>query len=119
MVESKVAASRKIPSTWSTTRWRRWGRPRVYGARLIRGLLWVAVYVAARDFRNRAIEPPAAIALLPVPFFVCGCDLMKGVGQMDELERRIEPGSPAFAFPIAVVLLDDAGSLDTPLNPDD
>ena len=46
---------------------------------------------------------------------------MKGVGRMDELERRIELEALAFAFPIAVVLLMTLGLLDlaTPLNPDD
>ncbi len=46
---------------------------------------------------------------------------MKGVSQMDELERRIELEALAFAFPIAVVLLMTLGLLDVaiPLNPDD
>ena len=72
-----------------------------------------------------AIEPPSlriAIALLPVPFFVWWLwTWMKGVGRMDELERRIELEALAFAFPIAVVLLMTLGLLDlaTPLNPDD
>ena len=99
---------------------------RVYGARLlIRGLLWGAVYVVARGLLETAIEPQSlriAIALLPVPFFVWWLwTWMKGVGRMDELERRIELEALAFAFPIAVVLLMTLGLLDlaTPLNPDD
>src|SRR5688500_2001601 len=99
---------------------------RVCGARLLmRGLLWAAISVVARGLLETAIEPRSlriAIALLPVPFFVWWLwTWMKGVGQMDELERRIELEALAFAFPIAVVLLMTLGLLDlaTPLNPDD
>jgi hypothetical protein len=47
--------------------------------------------------------------------------LVRVVGQMDELERRIELEALAFAFPIAVVVLMTLGLLDLarPLNPDD
>jgi len=99
---------------------------RVYGARLLmRGLLWVAIYVVARGLLETAIEPRSlriAIAVLPVPFFVWWLwTWMKGVRRMDELERRIELEALAFAFPIAVVLLMTLGLLDLamPLNPDD
>ena len=99
---------------------------RVFGPRLLmRGLLWAAIYVVARGLLETAIESQSlriAIALLPVPFFVWWVwTWMKGVGQMDELERRIELEALAFAFPIAVVLLMTLGLLDlaTPLNPDD
>ena len=91
----------------------------------MRGLLWAAIYVVARGLLEAAIEPQSlriAIALLPVPFFVWWLwTWMKGVGQMDELERRIELEALAFAFPIAVVLLMTLGLLDLarPLNPDD
>lgn len=102
---------------------------RIYGARLlVRGLLWVIVYVVALWLltgRLAAIEsPPArvAIALAPVPFFVWWLwTWMKGVMQMDELQRRIELEALAFAFPASLVFLATLGLLDTAitLNPDD
>ena len=127
MVESKIAEGLKdskhvIDDAMEAVRQTK----RVYGARLLmRGLLWAAIYVVARGLLETAIEPRSlriAIALLPVPFFVWWLwTWMKGVGQMDELERRIELEALAFAFPIAVVLLMTLGLLDlaTPLNPDD
>ena len=97
---------------------------RVYGARLlVRGLLWAAVYVAARGLLETAIEPQSlriAIALLPVPFFVWWLwTWMKGVSQMDELERRIELEALAIAFPLAVIFLMTLGLLDVAIDPDD
>ena len=127
MVESKVAEVLKDSKHVIDDAMEAVGQTkRVYGARLLmRGLLWVAFYVVARGLLETAIAPQSlriAIALLPVPFFVWWLwTWMKGVGQMDELERRIELEALAFAFPIAVVLLMTLGLLDlaTPLNPDD
>jgi hypothetical protein len=98
----------------------------IYGTRLVvRGVLWMAIYAVSRGLLELDVAPTAgrvAIALLPVPFFVWWLwTWMKGVSQMDELERRIELEALAFAFPIAVVLLMTLGLLDLamPLNPDD
>jgi hypothetical protein len=63
-----------------------------------------------------------AIALLPTPFFVWYLwTWMKGVSEMDELERRIELEALGFAFPAAVIFLATLGLLDVAitLNPDD
>src|SRR5687768_4645186 len=67
----------------------------IYGARLlVRGLLWISVFLLSRGLLELAIPSSTAriaIALLPTPFF--GWYLwtwMKGVGRMDELQRRIE-----------------------------
>lgn len=99
---------------------------RIYGIRLlVRGLLWASVYLLSRGLLEFDIQPAAArvaIALLPTPFFVWWLwTWMKGVGEMDELERRIELEALAFAFPIAVIVLMTLGLLDlaVPLNPDD
>ena len=99
---------------------------RIYGIRLlVRGLLWASVYMLSRGLLELDIQPSAAriaIALLPTPFFVWWLwTWMKGVSQMDELERRIELEALAFAFPIAVIVLMTLGLLDlaVPLNPDD
>ncbi|HJQ36079.1 MAG TPA: hypothetical protein VKB93_02970 [Thermoanaerobaculia bacterium] len=99
---------------------------RVYGTRLlIRGLLWASVYVLSRGLLELAITSPSvriAIALLPAPFFVFYLwTWMKGVSEMDELERRIELEALGFAFPSALVFLATLGLLDVAitLNPDD
>ena len=90
---------------------------RVYGTRLlIRGLLWVSVYLLSRGLLELTIPSAAArvaIALLPTPFFVYYLwTWMKGVGEMDELERRIELEALGFAFPAALVFLMTIGLLD-------
>jgi hypothetical protein len=98
---------------------------RVYGIRLlVRGLLWIAVYLIARGLLELdGLSPPvrAGIAVLPIPFFAWWLwTWMKGVGEMDELERRIELEALAFAFPLAVVALMTLGLLDVAaaLDPD-
>ncbi len=99
---------------------------RIYGTRLlVRGLLWLSVYLLARGLLELTIpSAPArvAIALLPTPFFIYYLwTWMTGVSEMDELERRIELEALGFAFPAAVVLLMTLGLVDLAigLNPDD
>ena len=99
---------------------------RIYGTRLlIRGLLWASGYLLSRGLLELAITSPVlrvAIALLPTPFFVYYLwTWMKGVGEMDELERRIELEALGFAFPAAIVFLMTIGLLDLAitLKPDD
>ena len=99
---------------------------RVYGTRLlVRGALWASVYLLSRGLLELNTLPPAArvvIALLPAPFFVYYLwTWMKGVSEMDELERRIELEALGFAFPAAIVFLMTIGLLDLAitLNPDD
>jgi hypothetical protein len=98
----------------------------IYGTRLlVRGLLWISIYMIARGLLELGALAPAAriaIALLPTPFFVYYVwTWMKGVSEMDELERRIELEALGFAFPAAVVLLMTLGLVDVAitLNPDD
>ena len=99
---------------------------RVYGYRLIlTGALWASVYGISRgllemDIADRWIR--IAVALIPIPFFVGFLWLwMKGVGTMDELERRIQLEALALAFPLMAVMLMTLGLLDVAvgLNPDD
>jgi hypothetical protein len=99
---------------------------RIYGTRLlVRGLLWGSVYLLSRGLLELNALPPAArvvIALLPTPFFVYYVwTWMKGVGEMDELERRIELEALGFAFPAFIVFLMTLGLLDLAikLSPDD
>jgi signal transduction histidine kinase len=99
---------------------------RIYGTRLlVRGLLWISVYMLSRGLLELNTLPQAArivIAILPTPFFVYYLwTWMSGVGEMDELERRIELEALGFAFPAAVVFLMTIGLLDIAisLNPAD
>ena len=99
---------------------------RVYGTRLlVRGVLWISVYLLARGLLELPIESPiarTAIALVPTPFFVWYLwTWMKGLSRMDELERRIELEALGFAFPAAIVFLATIGLIDVAvtLNADD
>ena len=99
---------------------------KVYGTRLlIRGMLWASVYLLSRGLLELGIASPAArvaIAFLPTPFFVYYLwTWMKGVSEMDELQRRIELEALGFAFPASLVFLATLGLLDVAitLNPDD
>ena len=90
----------------------------VYGTRLlIRGLLWVSIYLLSRGLLALdSTDAPAiriAIALIPVPFFVWYLwTWFKGAAAMDELQRKIELEALGFAFPATVVFLMTAGLLD-------
>jgi hypothetical protein len=93
----------------------------IYGTRLlVRGLLWIAVLFLSRGLLELPIASPAArvlIALLPAPFFAWYLwTWVKGVAQMDELQRRIELEALGFAFPSALVILATLGLLDVALN---
>jgi hypothetical protein len=99
---------------------------RVYGYRLLlTGALWASVYgialgVLELDMAVRWMR--VAVALMPIPFFISFLWLwMKGVGTMDELERRIQLEALALAFPLMAVLLMTLGLLEVAvgLNPDD
>ena len=99
---------------------------RIYGTRLlVRGLLWMSVYLLSRGLLelttvNNALR--IAIALLPTPFFIWYLvTWMRGAKAMDELQRQIELEALGFAFPSALVFLSTLGLLDVAvtLNPDD
>ena len=116
------AAARAIKDAGGTVERTR----QIYGTRLlIRGLLWASIYLLSRGLLELTIPSTAlrvAIALLPTPFFVYYLwTWMKGVSEMDELERRIELEALGFAFPAAVVVLMTLGLLDVAitLNPGD
>jgi hypothetical protein len=98
----------------------------VYGARLlVRGLLWMSVYVLSRGLLALDVSPQPLrllIALFPVPFFIWYLvTWTKGVARMDELQRRIELEALGFAFPAVLVVLMTMGLLDVAITlpPDD
>ena len=89
----------------------------VYGTRLlVRGLLWVSIYLLSRGLLELIAGPAAlrvAIALMPMPFFVWYLwTWFKGAAAMDELQRRIELEALGFAFPATIVFLMTIGLLD-------
>jgi hypothetical protein len=62
------------------------------------------------------------IAVLPVPAFVwLVIEIVRGVRQMDELERRIQLEALAVAFPLAMTVMMTLGLLELaiPLSKDD
>ncbi len=77
---------------------------------------WGVIYVTAR----LAVEAlPAgstlgiAAALLPIPFFALVIrSLIRRIGRLDELQRRIHLEALVVAFPLAVMLLMLLGLLD-------
>ena len=113
------AAAEAIKATGGTIEQTR----RVYGTRLlIRGLLWASVYMLSRGLLELLAAPPAAriaIALLPTPFFVYYLwTWMKGVSEMDELQRRIELEALGFAFPATLVFLTTLGLIEVAMTLD-
>jgi hypothetical protein len=100
---------------------------RVYGTRLLfAGVVWGSVYLLSRGLLELSTITDAdvrvLIALAPIPFFIRFLWIwMKGLGSMDELQRRIELEALAFAFPITVVILMTLGLIElaTPLNKED
>jgi hypothetical protein len=89
----------------------------VYGVRLlVRGLLWLSVYLIAHGLLE-LIGPNhwtrVVIALLPMAFFAWYLwTWTDGVRRMDELQRRIELEALGFAFPATLVFLMTIGLLD-------
>jgi hypothetical protein len=93
----------------------------IYGARLlVRGLLWISMFFLSRGLLELGITSPALrvlVALLPTPFFAWYLwTWMKGVSEMDELQRRIELEALGFAFPSALVVLATLGLLDVAVS---
>ena len=86
---------------------------------------WAVVYLAAR-FAVKALPDGSTAgvvaALLPIPFFALVIrSLVRGIGRLDELQRRIHLEAMVVAFPLAVMLLMLLGLLDLviAISPDD
>lgn len=83
---------------------------------LATGTLWFLAYLGARfllEMGGLATWQRVTVALVPVPFFAAFLwALVRGVGALDELERRIHLEALAVAFPLAVLLLMSLGLLE-------
>ena len=89
------------------------------------GVVCVLTYMAARmilkvDDLERSTR--ILVALIPsVPFAFFIWLFVRNIGQMDELERKIQMEALAFAFPLSVFMLMFLGLLQlaVPLSPED
>ncbi|MBC7897034.1 MAG: hypothetical protein H7066_16565 [Cytophagaceae bacterium] len=85
--------------------------------------LWAGSYVAVRvtlESERVAGGARVALALLPLPVFLWTLvALVRGVREMDELERRIQLEALSVAFPLTLVLLMTLGLVEVarPLDP--
>ncbi len=91
---------------------------------IVPALLFLVTYIVARMLLEQRLGAPLAIAvaLLPVPFFgLWLLAMVRGIRQMDELERRIQLEAVAVGFPLALLLLMTLGLLELAitLSPDD
>ena len=87
--------------------------------------VWILTYFGARGILEAADLNSTArvvVALIPViPFAAFLWLFITNIGQLDEMERKIQMEAMAFAFPMAVLLLMTLGlmQLAIPLSPDD
>lgn len=87
--------------------------------------IWILSYFGARGVLETADLSSTVrviVALVPaVPFAAFLWLFITNIGQMDEMERKIQMEAMAFAFPMAVLLLMVLGlmQLAIPLSPDD
>ena len=87
--------------------------------------LWILTYFGARVLlKSYAMGTPLRVfvALIPVvPFVIVLWLIIRGVREMDELERRIQLEALAVAFPLTFLLLMTLGLLELAikLNPQD
>ena len=88
-------------------------------------VLWILTYFVARGVLEAAdlsSTTRIVVALIPaIPFAFFLWLFITNIGQMDEMERKIQLEAMAFAFPMAVLLLMVLGLLQLamPLSPDD
>ncbi len=88
-------------------------------------VVWILSYFVSRAVLNTAHLTSTVrviVALIPaIPFAAFLWLWITNIGQMDEMERRIQMEAMAFAFPMAILLLMVLGlmQLAIPLSPDD
>lgn len=87
--------------------------------------VWVATYFGSRialESSGFGQTMRIVIALLPaIPFAAFLWLFVRNIGQLDEMQRKIQMEAMAFAFPLAVLLLMVLGLLQLamPLPPED
>jgi hypothetical protein len=79
-------------------------------------VLWLVLYFCARELLKHATMPTwlrVTVALIPVPpFALCLLLFIRGMREMDELQRRIQLEALAVAFPLTLLLLQTLGLLE-------
>ncbi len=72
-------------------------------------LFWIVTYFGAREVLKQVpLETwqRIGVALIPVPFFAaCVVLFIRGIRQMDELQKRIQLEALAVAYPVGLVFL--------------
>ena len=87
--------------------------------------VWIFTYFASRGILESADLSSTSriiVALIPaIPFAAFLWLFITNIGQMDEMERKIQMEAMAFAFPMAVLLLMILAlmQLAVPLSPED
>lgn len=90
---------------------------KTYGNKIILyGLLWAIVYIACLLIMKKAAPTKTAgvvLSFMPTITFVLFIYyFIKGVGSMDEVERRIQLEAAVWAFTLSLLLLMTLGLLD-------
>lgn len=86
-----------------------------FSSHLATAILFLVAYVAARALLETVASPSlrVAAALLPIPFFALWLlTIIRGIRELDELERRIQLEAVGFAFPLTLLLLLTLGLLE-------
>ncbi|MCI0393770.1 MAG: hypothetical protein L0332_24450 [Chloroflexi bacterium] len=82
---------------------------------LAASILFVLSFIAARGFVEIEMSPAltVAVALLPVlPFILWVLALIRKIGELDELQRRIHLEALVIAYPLTMLLLMTLGLLE-------
>lgn len=88
-------------------------------------IVWILSYFVSRGvLENSTLDTwlQIVIALAPIiPFAIFLFSFIKGIGEMDEMQRMIQLKALGIAFPLAMLLVMLLGSLELviPLSPND
>ena len=91
---------------------------------LMPGIIWGLTYIGARLALELDLPPRTRLilALVPVvPFVLALAGVVRAVGALDELHRRVHLEALAIAFPLTLLLIMTLGLLELAvgLSPDD
>jgi hypothetical protein len=91
-------------------------------AAIVAGVAWIVTYFVMRgllempDWGRTARIMIALVPAVPAAFFLLA--FMKGIAQLDELERKVQMEAFAFAFPLTVFMLMFLGLLQVAIDLD-